>query len=223
MTPFKIISAGVLEIKGSYPNSPTMYVRSEYVQGFVVNHRSSTIELLFATGFPNKIVDCTSDHLPTSIGILTEFTSLKNLKPSALISMQEKLTSSMNDVRHLIALLGEARVDERFGSLEKSINDLYDDIKSLKNTTSIIGSSLTNIHAMMPMPLEAEAVETVPVEEAVEAVTEEEAVEAVPEEEPVEDKDDGVLDDMVSAEILVLSLLTATLFIGGLVAMFNHL
>jgi hypothetical protein len=222
MTPFKIISAGVLEIKGSYPNSPIMYVRSEYVQGFVVNHRSSTIELLFATGFPNKIVDCTSDHLATSIGILTEFTSLKNLKPSALISMQEKLTSSMNDVRHLIALLGEARVDERFGSLEKSINDLYDDIKSLKNTTSIIGSSLTNLNAMMPITLEksdSEAETEVESESEAEAEAEEEAVE-----EPVEeDKDDGVLDDMVSAEILILSLLTATLFIGGLVAMFHHL
>ena len=209
MTPFKIISAGVLEIKGSYSNSSTMYVRSEYVQGFVVNHRSSSIELLFANGFPNKIVDCTGENLATSVAVLTEFTSLKNLKPSALITMQEKLTTSINDVHHLIGLIGENKLDQRFGDIEKDINDLCKDIENLKNSTSILGSSITNIHSMMPVP-----------DEDADADAEEEDEEA---EEEAETDKNGLFDDTFSAEILIATLATFSLLISGLVIMFHRI
>jgi hypothetical protein len=73
----KLTRPGVLEIKGPYPSSPLFYVRSETLQGFAVNNRASTIELLFVTGFPSKIIDFTSGQLSNAVDLLTDFISQK--------------------------------------------------------------------------------------------------------------------------------------------------
>lgn len=71
----KIVRPGLLEIQGPYSSSPLFYIRSDTLQGFIVNNRSSSIELLFVTGFPSKIIDFTSDQLAPAIDLLSDFVS----------------------------------------------------------------------------------------------------------------------------------------------------
>ena len=76
-SPLKVISPDVLEIKGAYPSSPTIYVRVDNIQGFLVNHRLSTIEL-YTTGVPVKIIDCSSSQINVCVEILSQFLTKKS-------------------------------------------------------------------------------------------------------------------------------------------------
>jgi hypothetical protein len=86
--PLKVISPDVLEIKGAYPSSPTIYVRVENIQGFLVNHRLSTIEL-YTSGVPVKVIDCSSAHISGCVELLSQFLTKKS---KTLEDVSERLT-----------------------------------------------------------------------------------------------------------------------------------
>jgi hypothetical protein len=129
--PLKIVSPGVLEIKGSYSLSTVTYVRSEMIQGFVVNNRSNTIDILFVSGFPNKIIDCTTEQLGQAVQVMLDLTSLKVVKPSAIVAMQDTLSTSMTDMRRLLTFLEDSKIDTRLAAAEKEVLDIKKYISSL--------------------------------------------------------------------------------------------
>lgn len=129
--PLKIVSPGVLEIKGAYSLSTVTYVRSEMIQGFVVNNRSNTIDILFVSGFPNKIIDCTTDQLAQAIQVMLDVTSSKGIKPGTMVAMQDTLNTSITDVRKLLAFLEENKIDSRLTAAEKGVFEIKKQIASL--------------------------------------------------------------------------------------------
>lgn len=129
--PLKIVSPGVLEIKGSYSLSTVTYVRSEMIQGFVVNNRSNTIDILFVSGFPNKIIDCTTEQLGQAVQVMLDLTSLKSVKPSAIVAMQDTLSNSMTDMRRLLTFLEDSKIDTRLAAAEKEMLEIKKYITSL--------------------------------------------------------------------------------------------
>ena len=129
--PLKIVSPGVLEIKGSYSLSTITYVRSEMIQGFVVNNRSNTIDILFVSGFPNKIIDCTTEQLGQAVQVMLDLTSLKSVKPSAIVAMQDTLSNSMTDMRRLLTFLEDSKIDTRLAAAEKEMLEIKKYITSL--------------------------------------------------------------------------------------------
>ena len=187
---------GVLEIKGSYPISPVMYLRHESIQGYIVNHRSLTVEILFVSGFPSKIVDCTNEHLPTVINTLNEFISQKTQRSSMLtnmVSMQDTLNTTMNDITALIAMIKDKNIQERMNNVENNLLDLT-------NETSILKSSFENLYSTMPEEKDSEEVET---EDEAEAEAEAKA------EAPCEatEEDDNTLNDDSSDSVVLIILM----------------
>jgi hypothetical protein len=177
--PLKIVSPGVLEIKSLYSVAAVTYVRSEMIQGFVVNNRSNTIEILFLSGFPSKIIDCTTDQLAQATRVMLDFTSLKNTTPLAIMSMQDTVSSSMTDMRKLLILLEESKIDTRLAAAEKDMLEIKKYITSLDT----------------PMEEEAEEAEE---EQAEEEEEEEEEEAKAKEEEPSKpDNSDSDFDLMI--------------------------
>ena len=129
--PLKIVSPGVLEIKGAYSVSTVTYVRSEMIQGFVVNNRSNTIDILFVSGFPNKIIDCTTEQLGQAVQVMLDLTSLKGVKPSAIVAMQDTLSTSMTDMHRLLTFLEESKIDTRLAAAEKEMHEIKKYIASV--------------------------------------------------------------------------------------------
>lgn len=200
---------GVLEIKGSYPISPVMYLRHESIQGYIVNHRSLTVEILFVSGFPSKIVDCTNEHLPTVINTLNEFISQKNQRSSLLtnmVSMQDTLNTTMNDINALITLIKDKNIQERLNNVENNLMDLTND-------TSILKSSFENLYAMMPEEQkshEVEADEELEVDE--EEVEEAEENALTPEEVEAQEDNNTLNDDSRDSVVLIILMLISVAY-----------
>jgi hypothetical protein len=135
--PLKIVSPGVLEIKGAYSVSTVTYVRSEMIQGFVVNNRSNTIDILFVSGFPNKIIDCTTEQLGQAVQVMLDLTSLKGVKPSAIVAMQDTLSTSMTDMRRLLTFLEESKIDTRLAAAEKEMHEIKKYIASVETPVDL--------------------------------------------------------------------------------------
>ena len=131
----KITRPGVLEIKGPYPSSPLFYIRTETLQGFVVNHRASTIELLFTTGFPSKIIDFTSGQLSSAVDLLTDFISQK----SASMVMNERA-----EPHRYISSLDAKEVHERLTYVESVMKK----VPMIQENTSVLSSSIQQIYRM---------------------------------------------------------------------------
>jgi len=131
----KLTRPGVLEIKGPYPSSPLFYIRTETLQGFVVNHRASTIELLFITGFPSKIVDFTSGQLSNAVDLLTDFISQK---PASMI-VNERAES-----RRHISPFEAKEIQERLSYVESVLNK----VPAVQEETSVLSSSVQQIYEL---------------------------------------------------------------------------
>ncbi len=131
----KLTRPGVLEIKGPYPSSPLFYIRTETLQGFVVNHRASTIELLFITGFPSKIIDFTSGQLSSAVDLLTDFISQK---PASMI-VNERAES-----RRHISPFEAKEFQERLSYVESVLNR----VPTVQQETSMLSSSVQQIYEM---------------------------------------------------------------------------
>lgn len=135
--PLKIVSPGILEIKGAYSLSTVTYVRSEMIQGFVVNNRSNTIDILFVSGFPNKMIDCTTEQLPQAIQVMLDVTSLKSLKPGTMAAIQDTLNTSITDVRKLLTFLEENKIDARLQAAEKEMLEIKKHLASLDSPMEV--------------------------------------------------------------------------------------
>jgi len=131
----KLTRPGVLEIKGPYPSSPLFYIRTETLQGFVVNHRASTIELLFITGFPSKIIDFTSGQLSNAVDLLTDFISAK---PASMI-VNERAES-----RRHISPFEAKEFQERLSYVESVLNK----VPAVQEETSVLSSSVQQIYEL---------------------------------------------------------------------------
>jgi len=130
----KLTRPGVLEIKGPYPSSPLFYIRTETLQGFVVNHRASTIELLFITGFPSKIIDFTSGQLSNAVDLLTDFISQK---PASMI------VNERAERRH-ISPFEAKEFQERLSYVESVLNK----VPAIQEETSMLSSSVQQIYEL---------------------------------------------------------------------------
>ena len=136
----KLTRPGVLEIKGPYPSSPLFYVRSETLQGFVVNNRASTIELLFVTGFPSKIIDFSSGQLSNAIDLLTDFIANK---PTSTI-VNERAEAIIKESRRHISPLDTKDFQERLTYVESVLNT----IPTVQEETSQLSASVQQIYEL---------------------------------------------------------------------------
>ena len=134
---FKIVRPGILEIKGSYPTSSVMYIRAESVQGLVVNNRASTIELLFVSGFPSKILDFTSGQLSSSLEILCDFIGQKNKQSDIVVS--DRTETHIKECRRIVDTMTIKDCEERILSLEGLIVNII-------TSTSTLNSSIDAFH-----------------------------------------------------------------------------
>jgi len=136
----KLTRPGVLEIKGPYPSSPLFYVRSETLQGFVVNNRASTIELLFVSGFPSKIIDFSSGQLANAVDLLTDFVSQK---PVSTI-VNERAEALIRESRRRDTIFDAKELDERLSYVESVLNT----VPTIQQETSTLSASVQQIYEL---------------------------------------------------------------------------
>jgi hypothetical protein len=140
---FKNLHPGVLEIKGSYPLSPSFYIRPESLQGFVVNQRASTIELLFVSGFPSKIIDCTSEQMSPSIEVLAHFISQKNKSSDVIVNERietyNKRISALEGfmINIINAVENNQVLTSSFQSLHSDVISVREEIEKIKALSSL--------------------------------------------------------------------------------------
>ena len=134
----KLTRPGVLEIKGPYPSSPLFYVRSDTLQGFVVNNRASTIELLFVTGFPSKIIDFTSGQLSNAVDLLTDFIGQKAM--STIVN--ERADAIIKESRRRDGIFDAKELHERLAYVESVLNT----VPTIQEDTSILSNSVQQIY-----------------------------------------------------------------------------
>jgi hypothetical protein len=136
----KLTRPGVLEIKGPYPSSPLFYVRSETLQGFVVNNRAGTIELLFVTGFPSKIIDFTGGQLSNAVDLLTDFIGQKPM--SSIIN--ERADSIIKESRRRDGIFEAKEFQERLAYVESVLNT----VTTVREETSALSASVQQIYEL---------------------------------------------------------------------------
>lgn len=143
---FKIVYPGVLEIKGSYPLSPVLYIRPESLQGFMMNHRASTIELLFISGFPSKIIDLTSEQISPAIEILSNFISQKSADVTVNAHADSLIKDNFNKrisaleafmINIIHAVENNQVLTSSFESLHSDVIRVREEIENLKQYTTM--------------------------------------------------------------------------------------
>jgi hypothetical protein len=139
-----------MEIKGPYPSSTLMYIHANTLQGFVVNNRASTIELLFVSGFPSKIIDFTSGYLTNAVELLTDFIAQK--------------PSSMSEPGRRRVEFDGKDFQERLSYIESVLNK----VPTIQQETSTLSSSVEQIYEMsMQLRSDLEAMKKVDVDDAI--------------------------------------------------------
>ena len=218
----KLTRPGVLEIKGPYPSSPLFYVRSETLQGFVVNNRASTIELLFVTGFPSKIIDFTSGQLSNAVDLLTDFIGQK--ATSTIVN--ERADAIIKESRRRDGIFDAKELHERLAYVESVLNT----VPTIQEDTSTLSASVQQIYelsmqlrsdldAMKAADANADAITEIECEEDDGCVCEchDEKAQQPLVEEPVKEAEESLSEfdtEASSVEIFIFSMATAMMVIG---------
>ena len=165
---FKIVYPGVLEIKGSYPLSPVLYIRPESLQGFMMNHRASTIELLFISGFPSKIIDLTSEQISPAIEILSNFISQKSADVTVNAHADSLIKDNFNKrisaleafmINIIHAVENNQVLTSSFESLHSDVIRVREEIENLKQYTTMATTEADQVQEGSDSPITSETLE----------------------------------------------------------------